>query len=307
MSHLQKGKRSAFTLIELLVVIAIIAILAAILFPVFAQAREKARQASCLANTKQMGLAIMQYVQDYDETYPQAYWYKDDNGGGNGYVQWSGSVQPYIKNFGIFVCPSDPIRGNVPTNPVDPNYSLTPANGLDTQAPRLSYIANSAIMPRKRRTSDPARVVSQAALQQVASEILIAEMTNTPNCINDTSAASGTNNKSHRSMNAVTLAGGGKWAGEAASDYSSGPVYAAVYNTVAPMFEACKTQTGNPFPHIVYMEPVRHSQGSNYMFADGHAKWHRLQQTLDPNNFLWGKQMYSAGLAILDANGNPVR
>lgn len=64
--------RSGFTLIELLVVIAIIAILAAILFPVFAQAREKARSASCLSNTKQLGLGLVMYVQDYDETFP--YW-----------------------------------------------------------------------------------------------------------------------------------------------------------------------------------------------------------------------------------------
>src|SRR4028119_34289 len=64
------SSRSAFTLIELLVVIAIIAILAAILFPVFAQAREKARQASCVSNLRQIGTALLMYVQDYDETYP---------------------------------------------------------------------------------------------------------------------------------------------------------------------------------------------------------------------------------------------
>src|SRR5918911_1001893 len=68
------GRASGFTLIELLVVIAIIAILAAILFPVFAQAREKARMVACLSNTKQIGLAVMQYVQDYDETYPTNSW-----------------------------------------------------------------------------------------------------------------------------------------------------------------------------------------------------------------------------------------
>ncbi|WP_395145752.1 prepilin-type N-terminal cleavage/methylation domain-containing protein, partial [Armatimonas sp.] len=77
-------KKRAFTLIELLVVIAIIAILAAILFPVFAQAREKARQTSCLSNQKQIGLGVMQYVQDYDETYPTAYYYKNNTATVNG-------------------------------------------------------------------------------------------------------------------------------------------------------------------------------------------------------------------------------
>src|SRR5512144_498244 len=82
-------KRRGFTLIELLVVIAIIAILAAILFPVFAQAREKARQISCLSNIKQIGLGVLMYAQDYDETYPFAW-------GQTG--AWYESVDPYIKN-----------------------------------------------------------------------------------------------------------------------------------------------------------------------------------------------------------------
>lgn len=73
---MKNQKRKAFTLIELLVVIAIIAILAAILFPVFARARENARRSSCLSNLKQIGLGAMMYIQDYDERYPQAYWYK---------------------------------------------------------------------------------------------------------------------------------------------------------------------------------------------------------------------------------------
>ncbi len=102
--------RSGFTLIELLVVIAIIAILAAILFPVFAQAREKARQISCLSNLKQIGLAFLMYTQDYDETFPST---TQANGGcaplsdwwgaGGGWTTW---VNPYIKAGGLYHCPS---------------------------------------------------------------------------------------------------------------------------------------------------------------------------------------------------------
>lgn len=112
----------AFTLIELLVVIAIIAILAAILFPVFAQAREKARQAACINNSKQLGLATMQYIQDANERYPLAFgygagWYwqyisltpADWRAAADGPVYgiaWANSLMPYIKNAGVYSCPS---------------------------------------------------------------------------------------------------------------------------------------------------------------------------------------------------------
>jgi prepilin-type N-terminal cleavage/methylation domain-containing protein/prepilin-type processing-associated H-X9-DG protein len=98
----------AFTLIELLVVIAIIAILAAILFPVFAKAREKARQASCLSNQKQIGLGLLQYLQDSDETYPRA-WYGNGNGPSdpNDRHKWMDVLQPHVKNEQVFTCPSD--------------------------------------------------------------------------------------------------------------------------------------------------------------------------------------------------------
>lgn len=113
------NRRAAFTLIELLVVIAIIAILAAILFPVFAQAREKARTISCLSNTKQIGLATMMYVQDYDETFYSQPWpggcpdsqtgYWTD-GPSEGLVQplqhWATLIYPYVKNGQVFHCPS---------------------------------------------------------------------------------------------------------------------------------------------------------------------------------------------------------
>ena len=106
--------KSGFTLIELLVVIAIIAILAAILFPVFAQAREKARQSTCLSNEKQIGLAILSYAQDADETIVQnEYLYKTNGNGAAGVagaydnVKWMDAVQPYVKTSSIFNCASE--------------------------------------------------------------------------------------------------------------------------------------------------------------------------------------------------------
>ncbi|MBU0610272.1 MAG: DUF1559 domain-containing protein [Armatimonadetes bacterium] len=99
--------RHGFTLIELLVVIAIIAILAAILFPVFAKAREKARQSSCASNLKQIGLAFMQYAQDYDETLPTDWITLPGGTAWTDRYTWRAAIFPYIKNSQIFSCPSD--------------------------------------------------------------------------------------------------------------------------------------------------------------------------------------------------------
>ncbi len=94
-------RRRGFTLIELLVVIAIIAILAAILFPVFARAREKARQTSCLSNLKQIGLAALMYAQDYDETFTGS-----NQNCAPPNLAWSQLIEPYLKNEQILICPS---------------------------------------------------------------------------------------------------------------------------------------------------------------------------------------------------------
>lgn len=101
--RIHRPRRAGFTLIELLVVIAIIAILAAILFPVFAQAREAARKTSCLNNLRQMGVATLAYAQDFDERYPMAF-YGTSSSATN--LSWPQIIQPYIKNTGVFVCPS---------------------------------------------------------------------------------------------------------------------------------------------------------------------------------------------------------
>ncbi len=98
------ARPAAFTLIELLVVIAIIAILAAILFPVFAQARAKARQTVCLSNTKQIGNALMMYSQDFDETLPMGGWQAAINGV-NCQSRWFRDLYPYVKSLDVYVCP----------------------------------------------------------------------------------------------------------------------------------------------------------------------------------------------------------
>jgi len=107
--------RRGFTLIELLVVIAIIAILAAILFPVFARAREKARQASCTSNIKQVALAVLMYVQDYDERFPPERdgidaipWFRTGTVVFTVYANYQPLVYPYVKNTQAFMCPSSP-------------------------------------------------------------------------------------------------------------------------------------------------------------------------------------------------------
>ncbi len=108
------SQRLGFTLIELLVVIAIIAILAAILFPVFARARENARRASCMSNLKQMGLGAMMYAQDNDETLPPLAWsagsYLWPNGSTNPRNTWFLRIYPYVKSTQLFNCPSSDIK-----------------------------------------------------------------------------------------------------------------------------------------------------------------------------------------------------
>ncbi|MDR3708355.1 MAG: DUF1559 domain-containing protein [Capsulimonadaceae bacterium] len=136
------NRKQAFTLIELLVVIAIIAILAAILFPVFATAREKARQSTCLSNEKEIGLGVMQYLSDNDECFPRGTF-------GNwtiGFYDWTDAINPYVKSTGghntsaatgtsVYKCPSNPLN--------QWNYSDSYFDYRDTP---MSYAGNSMIM-----------------------------------------------------------------------------------------------------------------------------------------------------------------
>lgn len=160
----------AFTLIELLVVIAIIAILAAILFPVFAQAREKARQTSCLSNTKQLAQAVAMFTQDHDELLPKAF-YNDVVDGDTGMpwnTGWDAAIYPYIKNTQVFLCPSDNSGRTYVAASADASRR-SPAEGLTLPT---SYRLNASNQPRA--AWDP---TSLSMLDRPAEAILIAEST----------------------------------------------------------------------------------------------------------------------------------
>ncbi len=151
-----KKQSRGFTLIELLVVIAIIALLASILFPVFARARENARRASCMSNMKQIGLGLMQYLQDFDERFPSQNSdgpqnYADLTIPENGSTKnWIRSIYPYVKSWQLFLCPSappydraPPSTANEPNGDSNTNYQINQVIAQNPGVP-VSIIGNSA-------------------------------------------------------------------------------------------------------------------------------------------------------------------
>ena len=240
--------RRGFTLIELLVVIAIIAILAAILFPVFAKAREKARQASCQSNEKQLGLGILQYVQDNDEAFPNGMAYVNGStvSYGNG---WAGQIYTYVKSTGVYKCPDDPTTGNAGGLAMDPasgNNVAEPAAAASAQVP-VSYGFNRDLINvgSYRGTGD-----TLAVLVGPASTVMLFEAQGQTADATDVGAATG-------AADGLSPAGNGIY-----QTSNNGAKYATGQFVGSPAGNAGNF-TANPV----------HTNGANYLLADGHVKY----------------------------------
>jgi len=232
-------------LIELLVVIAIIAILAAILFPVFAKAREKARQTSCLSNEKQLGLGMLQYVQDNDERFPIGVISNTLSGNDHFGIGWAGSIYPYVKSAGVYACPDDSTPSQPNANP--PMYEVSYAMN--------THIINSYLTPAFGNPQGP--LGNLAAFNAPASTVLLCEVTNNLAAVTSPSeGALNTPAATHYSV--VTSASGGclgvtNGAYDSQAKVSTGPV---------DLNTGGLDSTGG-----------RHTGAATYLLVDGHAKW----------------------------------
>jgi len=231
-------RRRGFTLVELLVVIAIIAVLAAILFPVFAQARASARKASCTSNLHQLAMGFTQYFQDYDETFPA-----------NGVYEvatiadidklWYRQIQPYVKNYGVLHCPSDNV-----TNAQRTLSNALPADHNLPGLPALSYGANWDMMSAAYSGRPEAKI---ATIQYASQMLLVADCTE-PWAFGPV----------YTDGQCLPTATGVRWSHIA---YANGP-------PVAYSFTPCHGGRSG-------MGHERHGDGSNIAFFDGHVRFLR--------------------------------
>lgn len=285
MKNASSNSKEAFTLIELLVVIAIIAILAAILFPVFATAREKARTTACLSNEKQMGLAVIQYIQDYDETAPNG-----SDGWGNG-CGWAGELYPYVKSTAAFLCPDDTGKGDVVSY------------GYNSNCVRQQSSSGGAAFP-----GNTGRLMKEFNIP--AKTVLFFEVTGSKGYRIDVPQYSSAN-----SADIAPNGGdpGGYW-GNSPSGYGmlnlSSPNGAfengsggGLRYATGPMIYSIFDATTKPWSYS-FKDPVDgiHQGGSNFILADGHVKWLKPSQVVsggnNTGNYCGGNWGYGSATAV---------